>query len=341
MNVKKSLVIGLIVQAPFVFASVPGLPAFGQPQMQAPGQGQPYETGVAMTLYRVVNGPNGQYYVNQQGQSIPLPGAGVNSPAVAIYSGSYGGQWYVDQTGQQIDLPQASPAYGGAGQPAYYGGQGYGAQQPYQGGYPQGQYQQGYAQQGQYGQDQYNQQQQAQQQPQVNVEQNSGGGGSAVGTGLAAVAGSALGSMAGAAMMDSYMGMPYGTPMYGGYGGGGPYYNGAGGKRVYVNNTNNNYNAEWQNQHNWYHNQVNDPNGRYNKNNWSGQDHGMPQNGNNQGRLYSQNPDGNMSGDKHGDDKHGGFGGDKHEGGYGGDKQGGFGGHREDGGGFHGGGRRR
>lgn len=359
----KPLVIALMIQAPFVISIAPGLPTFAQPQMQAPGQGQPYETGVAMTLFRVQNGPNGQSYINQQGQAIPLPGAGVNSPAVAIYSGSHGGQWYVDQTGQQIDLPQDTPyAYGGQGQPPYYGG-GYGGQaygQPYQGDYtPQGQYppQQGYAEQ-----DQYNQQAQQQQQPQVNVEQNSGGGssgGSALGTGLAAAAGGALGGMAGAAMTDSLYGMPYGMPMYGGggygaYGAAGPYYNGAGGKRVYVNNSTNNYNAEWQNQHNWYNNQVNNPDGKYHKNNWSGNpnNHGIPQN-QDPGRLYSQNPNANnvMRDDgRHGQDdmngaerRDGGMGDERREAGDGGQRrEGGMGGERREGGGaFHGGGRRR
>lgn len=332
----KPLVIGLMIQAPFVVSFAPGLPALAQPQMQVPGQGQPYETGVAMTLYRVQNGPNGQFYINQQGQAIPLPGAGVNSPAVAIYSGSYGGQWYVDQTGQQIDLPQQAPmAYGGQGQPAYYGG-GYGGQeyaQPYQGGYSQ----QGYPPQQGYAQDQYQQQQQ----PQVNVEQNSGGGSSGssgLATGLAAAAGGALGGMAGAALTDSYMGMPYGMPMYGGgYGGGGPYYMGAGGKRVYVNNSTNNYNAEWQNQHNWYNKQVNNPDGKYNKSNWPGKDHGFPKN-QDPGRLYSQNP--NTSDNRRDDDgmgqekREGGFGGERREGGMGGDRhEGGLGGERREGGG--------
>lgn len=258
------------------------------------------KTGVALTYYQLLTGKNGQeFYLNQSGQAIPLPGDGVapNSGDLAIYTGNYGESWYVDQNGKQVDMPpltipptnapgyQAAPGY--APNPDYYG-QNYG-QGPYAN-YSGGAYNYGY----QPAPNNPNIQNSGQP-PQVNVynspssQSNSGSGsGSSGSSAVSAGMGAAVGAMAGSAMMLAFDTIPYGCPVY--YGGGHPYYWGANGSRVFVNNkefNNNVVNSQWKDQHNWYNHQVNDQNGRYHGNNWPGKEHGFPQH-QAPGRLYSQ-----------------------------------------------------
>lgn len=251
--------------------------ALGQ---QAPGGSYPpLQASAAMTLYHVLVGANGQqYYLNQYGQAIPLPGAGsADSQGVAIYTGSGGESWYVDKNGQQVDLPPlATPPPN----PAYYGYQG---QSPYYSGPPQGS---------------------SQQQPNINIvnqpppSSSGGSGSSGLGTALAAGLGAAAGAFGGAAMDMAMGGIPYGMPIYPGIAGGAPYYMGADGNRVFVNKTvNNNVINNWSKQSNWYNKQVNETNGRYNNNNWPGREHGFPPPGQQvPGRLYQPTPGGGQKG---------------------------------------------
>lgn len=318
-----------------------------------------FNTGVALTMYKVLSGPNGQeYYLNQSGQAIPLPGAGVDtsSGAIAVYTGNYGESWYVDRNGNQVDLPplalppanapgyQAAPGY--APNPAYYDTSLYNGyvNNGYNGYYRGGAYDYGWQANALQGQGQPST---------VNVyaspsssststpSQGSGNGSSATTTALSAGLGAAMGAVAGSAMDLAFGAIPFGCPVY--YGGGMPYYYGANGNRVFVNNqnfTHNNTFNQWNDQHNWYNHQVNDPNGKYHNNNWPGKEHGFPQH-QVPGRLYSP--------ENHGFDGNGnhsgmfgghGFGGDRFGGGHFGGGFGGFGGHMGGFGGFHGGGRR-
>ncbi len=114
--------------------------------------------------------------------------------------------------------------------------------------------------------------------------QDSSGGGTA----LAAGVGAAVGSIAGSALDLAVGGIPYGMPVYWGGAGGWPYYIGRDGNRTYINNVNNQWVNQWKQQHNWYRQAVNNPDGRYHGNWWPGQEHGFPRPGQQvPGRLYS------------------------------------------------------
>lgn len=250
---------------------LPAAPVFAQ---EEPPSGSQFQTGVAMTMYRVLTGGNGQeFYMNSYGQAIPLPGAGpADKESVAIYTGNGGESWYLDKNGQQVDLPEVPVPQEPPMQSPYWNTPEYEAQQA----------------------------------PPVapapasnpviinNIppSNNNSSGSSAGTTALAAGLGAAVGGLAGGAMDLAFGAIPYGVPVYGGWGGGGyPYYYGANGNRTYINNssvTNNNTFNQWKNQNNWYHNQVNNNSGRYNHNYWPGKEHGFPQPGNQvPGRLYS------------------------------------------------------
>lgn len=311
----------------------------------APGGGNapPFQAGAAMTLYHVLTAGNGQqYYLNQFGQAIQLPGAGSADPnTVAIYTGNGGESWYVDKTGKEVDLPPVTTAP--PVEPYYGYGYGFGQPSPYYAPPAEGQ-----------------PPEQAQQQPStVNIinepstssstgSGGSSGGSSGVGTALAAGLGAAAGAFGGAALAWAIDGIPYGVPIYPPvFAGGFPYYIGADGNQVFLNKTvNNTWINNWNKENNWYNRQVNDRNGRYHNNWWPGKEHGFPRPGQQvPGRLYSPTPGGQRAagnlaersggfgrfgGDSWGQHVFGGghfgdFGGG-HFGGFGGSHFGGFGG---------------
>ena len=181
---------------------------------------------VSMVTLQTQPGPVGQQMViTPKGMLVPLPGAGVDGPAVHVYMGGQGGFWYVDKNDQQVDLTPAVRMLQGSASQA----------QP-TAPIPQ-----------------YAPVQQTTYASQPTSSSNAGG--------TAAAAG--LGAMAGAAMMSSansgWGTVPYGTPVH--YGAGAaPYYN-HGGQPVYINNSNNaalvnqgntNYAANMQQQQSYY-----------------------------------------------------------------------------------------
>ena len=105
------------------------------------------QASVSMTVYAVhKNGSGKQSYTNQYHQTVELPGAGVSSNTVSVYSSPDGSQWYIDKTGQlqplprneqhfasgttphvtasENEIPVGHPVYWGAGGAPYYYGTG-------------------------------------------------------------------------------------------------------------------------------------------------------------------------------------------------------------------------
>ena len=294
-----------------------------------PPAGSPYDDSAqnaTMTMFQVLSGENGQqYYMTNNKQAVMLPGAGVTTAGVCVYTAPDGSQWYVDRTGTQQSLPSSS----GSGAMVNNGANNMAA-----GPYGSSDWETGsnYYQQQQYAappvappvQNNYYQN---------NNSNNSGGGG---GGGLLSAVGAGLGAAAGAALST----VPWGTPVY--WGGGNPWYRGAGGGATYVSHTSNSFN-EWNHQNNnWNRTASNHWNNHSFSNNnwdhhwgqgsWPGKDHGFPaphDQGN--GRLYSG--EGGNRGFGYGGGRFGGGGVDG-----GGRRDGGAG--REGGGGADGGGRR-
>jgi hypothetical protein len=206
-------------------------------------------TSVSMTLYHLTAGKNGQQlYLDRNGQSYPLPGAGCNDPkTLAVYTGSNGQRWYVDKTGKPIDLPPITPA-------AYTG------QATYN--------QSGFSMDGQNYSNDGSGDNSTPQNVTINNDptynSNSSDDSGSYDAGVAAGVGAAVGALAGDALADSIDGLPYDTPLYVGDDGY-PYYWGADGLRYplatglagryWWNN--------WRNNWNWYHHNVYDPGGRY------------------------------------------------------------------------------
>lgn len=78
-------------------------PAAAQGRLPDNGSG-----GISMTMHQVVKGQGGQeFFLDRNQKALPLPGAGVTSPTVAIYSAPSGAQWYVDRTGTKQTLPSS------------------------------------------------------------------------------------------------------------------------------------------------------------------------------------------------------------------------------------------
>lgn len=202
-------------------------PPQGQPQYAPQSQMPQQQPEISMVTLQTQMGPNGQQMViTPKGYTVPLPGTGVNGPAVQIYMGSTGGYWYVDKNNQQVDLTpavqqmQARMAQAQTQPPV---------QPPQYAPVPQE-----YSNQG--------------------SSSNSGSG--AMTAAVAGGLGAMTGAMAGAAISNSansWNTIPYGTAVR--YGAAAtPYYN-QGGKPVYINNSStvNAYHANnIQQQQNWY-----------------------------------------------------------------------------------------
>lgn len=219
-----------------------------QAQTQAQGD---MSTSVSMMLYHLNTNKNGQqFYLDRNGQSYQLPGAGCNDPkTLAVYTGSNGQRWYVDKTGQAIDLPPITPA-------SYSGNATYNQS---------GVSQNGFSMDGQnYSADGTPQNVTINNDPQYNANSGSSDDSDAYDSGVAAGVGAAVGALAGDALADSIDGIPYNTALYVGVGGY-PYYWGADGLRYPLATTfaGRNWWNGWRNNWNWYHTNVFNNYGRY------------------------------------------------------------------------------
>jgi len=232
------------------------LPVMAQGQGQSPIS---IPAGVSMTMFPLKKEHGHQFFINQYGQQVNLPGDGVKGNDLSIYTGPYGGVWYIDKNNHptQISPPTSGPNAGAAG-----------------GAYP-----------GQYPGQPYPNQPTSQTINNYQQPQSSGSSNGALGTGVAAAAGAMGGAMMGAAMTGAYNqypynyagnyhGVPYGAAMYHDANNN-PYYHGADGKPVYVNNSttvNNEHFNNWQKQNDVYQkNVVNQDGGWHNQYNPQGQ----------------------------------------------------------------------
>jgi hypothetical protein len=213
--------------------------------ISTPSNAQSPDAQVGMILFPVQRDQNNrQYIISRMGYKLDIQGVGIAKDAkqIAVYQDNQNNYWYINKKGQPTPVNQTQMAKLSA-------------------------------------QIQAQQVNNANPNPNPNQNQNvtinnqapasSGGGSSALGTGLAAMGGAMGGAAIGAAMTNSayshpYYGVPYGQPIYKAPSSGNYYYKGSSGNNVVVAPTKqtnamfNQYNQQgaWKDKNQW----ANNPN---------------------------------------------------------------------------------